>query len=171
VFQLEDERVAVLREPAADAPGGKWGLGWALADGLVSHTGSWGGFRSLLVLDPGRREAGVALAASARAGAAVRRLAYAALGREPETPHVVELPPERLAELAGVYRSAEGEETRVSVAGSALRLELAPYPPDLAWPVSETELAILDGEDAGHRIDFPLPGWARIGWRLAEKVA
>jgi CubicO group peptidase (beta-lactamase class C family) len=188
-FQLEDPRVAVLRRPLTETPGGRYGLGlFAESVGgveLWSHPGTYGGFQTLLGLAPARDTAFVILT-NGTGGDAVRRevadaLAAELLGVRREPPPTVGLDPEALAARAGRYES--GELTAdVAVGGSGLLVDLverdphgaeARLPTLDARPVGEGAFAIVGGQWADDRFDFHPrhgpPRFLRIGSMLVPR--
>src|SRR5919201_211580 len=168
---LSADAVAAMQRRQVDAPGGAYGLGWALRDTggrrIIEHSGSAAGFESLLLLVPEERVAFAALANSSRGSAAMRgilerlRLAHEEL---PEFP----LPVETLNAFTGRY-AGPGLELEVAGEDGRLRIrqtdfdpftrENVVYPPVLARPVGEREFEIVDGEWRGERFTFPRPGF------------
>ena len=189
VFQLDDPRVAGMREPRATTPAGAYGLGWfceRIGDEEVwSHLGTYGCFQTLLALVPGRRGAFVILTNGLGGDAVRREVADALLAerwsvrREPAP--MVELPPAELDALAGSYRSSELDAS-IAVGGPGLRLDLVEHdwagghavlPPLEARPVGGRTFALVGGQWDGERFDFlPADGpprFARIGLMLVPR--
>lgn len=178
-LHVADARLASMHAPLIDAPGGAYGLGWMLrrvaGRHVVEHTGSVGGYQSLLLLVPDERLALAVLTDSARGSAAIggvlRRLALA-----PEVPPVRDVPDAELRPLAGRYR-IQSVDAAVTVEAGGLRVALAEtdpvsgerleQPPQLARALGPREFAVVDGEGAGERIDFPRPGLGRFAGVVA----
>ena len=142
-----------LHQPAGEALGARYALGWWVRDGMLDHEGSVGGFQSLLLLVPERSLVLAVLTNSWRGSALIR--------------HVVEdlelHPSSRTApEAAAVDGTYELDGLEAVVAGSS---------------ITEVEQDPVTGErtERGYafrpaatlmswRSDFPRPGVARIGW-------
>ncbi len=170
-----------LQEPQAEALGAQYCLGcWRreLAGGRIAfdHEGSVGGFQSLLLIVPAERLALAVLTNSWRGSGLIRRVVRE-LGLVPTKRAGVPGPtdviePGRYAldraeaeveALGGDWRVAERESDPLTGTPIARR----PYPvKDLGGAV----FGFAGGLLMGHRVDFPRPGVARIGWRALPRV-
>jgi CubicO group peptidase (beta-lactamase class C family) len=172
---LSRGQLAALREPHAEALGGRYCLGcWrrGLADGRLAldHEGSVGGYQTLLLLVPEEEAALVALTNSWRGSGLIRHVVRE-LGLIPESPSPLQAdtrPPDpgryalgdseaRLERFGGGLRVAESELD--PVAGT--RVERPPYPLE---PLGDGVYGFAGGLLMTHRADFPRPGVARVGW-------
>lgn len=142
-----------LREPAGDALGARYGMGWWVRDGVVDHEGSVGGFQSLLLLVPERSVVLAVLTNSWRGSMLIHHVVEE-LGVLP-----AQDPGDRPGEVDGTY-ALDGTRAVVA-AGSITEIEQDPltgtllerrYPIDRAAPLMSW------------RSDFPRPGVARVGW-------
>jgi CubicO group peptidase (beta-lactamase class C family) len=173
------ETRAAMREPRSQALGGGYGLGWwrREADGRVTveHEGSVAGYQSLLLLVPAEGLALAVLTNSWRGSGLIRRVvehlglalapAAAPGGVAPEA-------------VAGRY-GRDGVEVAVAAADDGLVVEEtepdpvtgAPtatrYP---ARPLGRGVYGFAHGTLMSHRLDFPRPGVARVGWVAMPKV-
>jgi len=177
---LAAEQRAVVHEPQAEALGAAYGLGcWSreLADGrrALDHEGSVAGYQSLLLLLPGERAALAVLTNSWRGTGLIRRI-VAALGLRPAAPGAVaadDVPEagrfaldasEAVVELrSGTWRVGEAELDPVA----DVRIERPPYPVE---PLGSGVYGFAGGLLMGHRVDFPRPGVARVGWVALPRV-
>jgi CubicO group peptidase (beta-lactamase class C family) len=170
---LSQPQLAMLHEPQADALGARYCLGcWRreLAGGRLAldHEGSVGGFQSLLLLVPEQQTALVVLTNSWRGGGLIRRvvrdlgLVPAPLGGSAGD-HVE---PGRyalgdaeavVADHGGRWRVAESETDPLT----GTRIELPAHALD---PLGGGVYGFAGGLLMSHRVDFPRPGVARIGW-------
>jgi CubicO group peptidase (beta-lactamase class C family) len=188
-FQLEDERMARLRRPLTETPGGLYGLGLfgESVGGLDvwSHLGTYGGFQTLLAFAP-ERDAAFVILTNGTGGDAVRRevgdaLLVELLGVRRGSPPRAELESGALAALAGRYESDE-LSADVAPGGSGLVVDLAERDPSGAEvrlptldarPVGERTFAIVGGQWADERFDFhPAhgpPHFLRIGSMLVPR--
>jgi CubicO group peptidase (beta-lactamase class C family) len=172
---LSEPQLASLREPQAGALGARYCLGcWRreLEGGRIGfdHEGSVGGYQSLLLLVPEEETALAVLTNSWRGSGLIRRVVQA-LGLVPEraeigvTADFQMRPPGRFeldgseaeVEVRGSLRVAEAETDPVTGA----RIERSPYPVE---PVAQGVWGFAGGLLMSHRIDFPRPDVARIGW-------
>lgn len=191
-YHLEAPETEVLRRPVTDTPGGHYGLGFALerVGGLElwGHTGSYGGFESRLVLDPGSGLAFVGITNSGRGGVALEQILDAvlqrSLGVRRVAPETVPLPAAELELLAGTYANGELElELRTEgerLAVDAVELDrvsgVRTHLPPLRARSLGSRLFALEGEEWERaRFDFHPgsgePGFVRFGSRLAERVS
>src|SRR5436190_4288000 len=171
---LSDVELRAVREPRAEALGGRYCLGcWTrqLAGGRVAldHEGSVGGYQSLLLLVPEEEAALTVLTNSWRGSGLIRRVVRD-LG-------LVPAPVERsggdanleaghyalgdstavVTERNGRWRVAESEADPLT----GLRIVRPTYAID---SLGGGVYGFAGGLLMSHRIDFPRPGVARIGW-------
>ena len=173
---LGDEALAALRRPRAEALGAAYAHGfWSreLAGGRVAldHEGSVGGYQSLLLLVPAERLALAVLTNSWRGSGLIRRVVRD-LGLVPASPD----PPTHGGDVSGHagHYALDGAEADVEVVGGVLRVREAETDPAtgvrIAAPVWPAEplgggvYGFAGGLLMGHRIDFPRPDVARVGW-------
>jgi len=160
-----DHRETHERQTAA--VGGDWALGWGRTASAVYHPGSWGGYESLLLVQPDRRFAIVLLTNSARGGTAITHIVDELLGRK--QPARAE---RSLDGLAGTYRR-KGQTVRIEPREGGLHAEAdedgEPLPPLWGYPVADGTFNVPHGEARGFRFDFPRPGFIRFGGRLAAR--
>jgi CubicO group peptidase (beta-lactamase class C family) len=171
---LTAESIAEMQRPLSTGPGFRYGLGWFLwetrAGPAVGHPGSVLGCESLLRLVPGEGLAVAALSNSSRGYAAIRDVVRELGLGEEDLPEVAL---EDLTAFAGRYRAQDLELELVPEDG-VLRVErtevdpftgeMNAYPTVRARPVGEREFEIVDGEWRGDRLDFPRPGFVRMGY-------
>jgi CubicO group peptidase (beta-lactamase class C family) len=189
-FHLESAETEILRRPVADTPGGDYGFGFALERvgdlELWGHTGDYGGFRSLLVLDPASGFAFAGLANSERGGSALEEILDAVLegtlGVRRVAPATVPLPAAELELLAGRYGHSE-LELALRAEGDRLAVEAVeigrgtgartPQPPHVARSLGGRLFALEGDEWERARFDFHPrsgePRFVRFGSRLAER--
>lgn len=162
---------AALHEPQAEALGAHYALGWWVREGVLDHEGSVGGYQSLLLLVPAEELVLAVLTNSWRGGGAVRRI-------------VEELGVfgDREVAAARVDHGADGryalDAIEVAVAGEQI-VEREPDPVTGApierryrvSPVAAGVYGFARGVLMGHRLDFPRPGVARVGWTALPLVA
>lgn len=173
---LSASQLASLREPQARALGARYCLGcWhrELAGDRVAfdHDGSVGGYQSLVLLVPAERAALAVLTNSWRGSGLIRRVVQR-LGLAPQTISAGEgdgggLPETGRFELdgsealverrAGSWQVAEAETDPVA----GVRIERPPYPLE---PLGAGVFGFAGGLLMSHRVDFPRPGVARVGW-------
>jgi CubicO group peptidase (beta-lactamase class C family) len=178
--QIEEGQA--LRRPQARALGADYCLGcWRreLEGGRVAydHDGSVGGFQSLLLVVPKEELALVVLTNSWRGSGLIRRIVQA-LGLIPASNRLLQGSPgpiepgryalgdaEAVVERrgAGDWRIA-GAETD-PLAGARIERPLAPV-----TPVGDGVYGFAGGLLMGHRVDFPRPGVARVGWVALPRV-
>ena len=176
---------------------GEWGLGWSLghAGGVrtIGHNGATNGFQAYLVAVPERNYAITMLTNSSRGTSASRGIAKWALARdlglETPEPTRIELAPDALHRLTGVYRQALSVSTITvadSKADAPLQMGIVTINPftgdEKEWPavglapIAPDACLITSGENTGIRVDFIFPDdpaapptMARIGGRLAKR--
>jgi hypothetical protein len=169
---------AELHEPQVAALGGHYALGWwvrELEDGTTAldHEGSVAGYQSLLLLVPERELVLAVLTNSWRGSGLIRRVVHrlglgpAPLPAEPVDPGV-----------AGTY-ALDDVEARVEVAGDDLTVSVTEFDPVVGSPITTHVAArplgggafgYAGGRLMSHRLDFPRPGLARIGWIVLPRT-
>lgn len=176
---LTDAQRTALRAPQAEALGGAYALGcWTreLEGGrrAVDHEGSVAGYQSLLVALPDEGVALAVLTNSWRGSGLIRRVVQR-LGLVPSN---------------GVAQGSDGEpspgrfalgaaEAEIETDGG-LRVAEAEIDPvtgeRLAWPAYPAEhlgggvYGFAGGLLMSHRLDFPRPGIARVGWTALPRI-
>jgi CubicO group peptidase (beta-lactamase class C family) len=157
-----------LQEPQADALGAAYCLGcWRreLEGGRIAfdHEGSVAGFQSLLLIVPKERLALAVLTNSWRGSGAVRRIVQA-LGLVPAANSSAPAPIEegRFA-LDSADAVIEGSRITESETDpiSGTRIERPAF--NIA-PLGGNVYGVAGGLLMSHRVDFPRPGVARVGW-------
>jgi hypothetical protein len=173
-----DGAPAELHKPRADALGARYALGWWVrthADGrtTLDHEGSVAGYQSLLLLVPAEALALVVLTNSWRGSGLARRVVES-----------LELLPRprgtaaALDDIAGAYEldgaEASVEPTRDGIVVSEAETDPVTgtrrstrYP---ARPIGDGVYGFARGVLMSHRLDFPRPGLARIGWVVLPRV-
>src|SRR5579884_1425918 len=91
-------------------------------------------------------------------------------GARRRVPPTVELPREALEAVAGCYRTPDGP-VQVEAGGEGLVAHLPDGAAVHARPIAARTFEIVTRPYTGERFDFPLPGFARVGSRLAERIA
>jgi CubicO group peptidase (beta-lactamase class C family) len=173
-----DGAPAELHEPRAAALGAHYALGWwvrAHAGGrtTLDHEGSVAGYQSLLLLVPSEALALVVLTNSWRGSGLVRRV-VALLGLLPH-------PSETGAALDGIAGTYEldGAEAFVEPTGDGIIVSEAETDPVTgtrrstrypARPIGHGVYGFAHGTLMSHRLDFPRPGLARIGWVVLPRT-
>lgn len=163
-----------LQQPQAEALGAEYCLGcWRreLEGGRVAfdHEGSVAGFQALLLVVPEERLALAVLTNSWRGSGAIRRVVQA-LGLVPAQVSSAPLPLEEgrfaLGNAEAVVEGLRVTESETDpVSGS--RIERPAYPVE---PLGGHVYGFAGGLLMGHRIDFPRPGVARVGWFALPKA-
>ena len=164
-----------LQTPQIDALGAEYCLGcWRreLEDGRIAfdHEGSVAGFQSLLLIVPEERVALAVLTNSWRGSGLIRRV-VSRLGLTPPSNRLLlsqtgSLEPGRY-ELDSAEARVErhGDGWRIAEAEtdpiSRTRIERPPYTVE---PIGGNVYGMAGGLLMSHRIDFPRPGVARVGW-------
>jgi D-alanyl-D-alanine carboxypeptidase len=174
---LADGATARLRVVAGKPVAGVYGYGlFGERPGGVDvwgHPGSYGGFTSSFLTVPERGAVFVGLTNSERGGKALRQVEdewlEEVIGARRAVAATVELPHDTVASFAGRYATDDGP-VELEPAGAGLRVGLPDGTAIGARAVGERTFELVDGDDAGDRFDFPLPGYARIGSRLVERV-
>jgi CubicO group peptidase (beta-lactamase class C family) len=180
-WQLGLSWTRALRVPHGKPVGGVYGLGLAgeRVGGVEvwGHDGSYGGFQSALLLVPERRAAFAGLTSSGRGKQALREIEdlwfERLLGARRRVAPTATLPAGTLEGFAGAYDHGEGRVT-VAPEGNGLRLVLPHGGAEVevtARPIGPRTFEIVGGDLDRDRLDFPLPGFARLGSRLAPLVA
>jgi beta-lactamase family protein len=170
---LDEPRLRVVHGKPV---GGVYGLGLAgeRVGGAEAwgHSGSYGGFQTMLLTVPERRAVFVGLTNGSLGSKALREIEDAFLrgvvGTARRVPATVELPePERRA-LSGEYANSDGRYgVRSDGDGLVVSFENGDF---TARPIGERTFEITEGDRVRERFDFPLPGFGRFGSRLAERV-
>lgn len=156
---------------------GVYGLGLfgERVDGVEvwGHGGSWGGYQSSLLVVPDHGAVFVGLTNGSRGGKALweaeqeffRRL----LGGERTLRPTLTLPRPALEAFSGTFANSDGwYEVEALAAKLAVTIDEERFE---ARPIAERTFEIVGGERVRERFDFPREGFARIGGRLAERVA
>ena len=173
-----DGAPATLHEPRAAALGARYALGWWVrehADGrtTLDHEGSVGGYQSLLLLVPSESIALAVLTNSWRGSGLVRRVV--------ESLRLLPRPPVAVAaddDVAGTYE-LDGAEASVERTEDGIAISEAETDPvtgsrrSLRYParaIGDGVYGFAHGTLMGHRLDFPRPGIARIGWVALPRV-
>jgi CubicO group peptidase (beta-lactamase class C family) len=171
---------ASMREPWSQALGGGYGLGWWRREAggrlTLDHEGSTAGYQSLLLLAPDDGLALAVLTNSWRGSGLIRRVG-AELGLAPKLPGTTAARGDATA-VAGQY-GLDGMEAVVAAEGDGLRIEESETDPVTGTPTSRRYGVRPIGGDVygfaggtlmSHRIDFPRPNVARIGWVAMPRV-
>ncbi len=190
-LHLDEPETAELRVPVVDTPNGWYGFGLMLERvgelELWGHTGSYGGFESLLVFAPERRFAFAALTNSEGGGLAIEEILDTvldgALGVRREPPATATVAQIQLRRVSGRYAHAELEVDVRAVEGG---LELDVVEIDRATgertaqaglrarPLGRRLYAVEGGDWDGARFDFHpergVPRFVRIGSRLTPRL-
>ena len=172
---LDEDARAAMRQPRSRALGAGYGLGWWVRkDGgrlTLDHEGSVAGYQSLLLLVPEERLALAVLTNSWRGSVLVRRVVER-LGLALEAAvHADDRV--RPRDVAGRY-ALDAAEATIETAGDGLRVretEVDPVTGDRierpsfpAQPLGGGVYGFAGGLLMSHRLDFPQPGFARVGW-------
>jgi CubicO group peptidase (beta-lactamase class C family) len=171
---LADQTRAAMREPQSQALGAGYGLGWWVHDAggraAFDHEGSVAGYQSLLLLVPEERLALAVLTNSWRGSGLVRRVVEQ-LGLAPA--ESIGSAGVRPQDVAGRYALGDAEAV-VEAARGGLLVEEADVDPVTGsriaaprYPATELRAGVFGvagGMLMSHRLDFPRPGFARIGW-------
>jgi CubicO group peptidase (beta-lactamase class C family) len=147
-----------LHAPQRDALGAEYALGWWVRDGVLDHEGSVAGYQSLLLLVPAEELVLAVLTNSWRGSGLVRRV----------VDELELVPPSTASEnefADGDY--ALGEISATVGGGWLTERETDPV---TGAPVERRYRPSLDATLMSHRIDFPRPGVARIGWAAMPRV-
>ncbi len=175
-------QLAALREPRAEALGGRYCLGcWQreLEGGRTAydHEGSVGGYQSLLLVLPEEQAALAVLTNSWRGSGLIRRVALG-LGLVPgsgsrnSAPEADPIAPGRYAldsaeatveAVGGSWRIAEAETDPLT----STRIEGSPFPVE---PLGGGVYGFAGGVLMSHRVDFPREGVARVGWTALPRA-
>jgi CubicO group peptidase (beta-lactamase class C family) len=182
---LSDQTRAAMREPQSQALGAGYGLGWWVHDAggraALDHEGSVAGYQSLLLLVPEEGFALAVLTNSWRGSGLVRRvveeLGLAPVG--PGGPVGVRPAPVVLGDVAGRYALGDAEAV-VEASRGGLLVEEADVDPVTGsriaaprYPAAELGAGVFGvagGMLMSHRLDFPRPGFARIGWVVLPRA-
>jgi beta-lactamase family protein len=164
-------------EPRADALGARYALGWWVRelDGatVYDHEGSVAGYQSLLMLVPERELALAVLTNSWRGSGLIRRVVEG-LGLVPRPQPGCN----QVAAVGGRY-ALDGIEAVVEATSDGILVEEREVDPVTGAPIArrypmtpleENVYGFARGTLMGHRVDFPRPGVARIGWVALPRV-
>jgi CubicO group peptidase (beta-lactamase class C family) len=170
---LSAAQLGAVREPRADALGGRYCLGcWSriLVGGRLAfdHEGSVGGYQSLLLLIPEENAALAVLTNSWRGSGLIRRvvrelglvpapLAGSTGGAVQPGSYALGDSTAVLADRRGRWRVAESETDPLT----GVRIERPEYAIE---PLGAGVYGFAGGLLMSHRLDFPREGVARIGW-------
>jgi D-alanyl-D-alanine carboxypeptidase len=137
------------------------------------HGGSWGGFRSSLLVVPEHRAVFVGLTNHSRGAQALREVEDVfferAIGARRRVPETVELPDEVRDGFSGSYANSDARvEVELTAGGLSVKLEDGEF---AARAIGERTFEITEGDRVLERFDFPLEGFGRFGGRLAERLA
>jgi hypothetical protein len=169
-------------EPQVEALGARYALGWWVrkrADGatVVDHEGSVAGYQSLLLLVPEEQLALAVLTNSWR-GSGLARHVVTQFGLLPGHKSVQASGDVVPADIAGTY-ALDGTEAVVEPRGDGLDVtEMETDPVTGVRRSTRYRAASVGGGVYGfaggvlmsHRLDFPRPGFARIGWVVMPRV-
>jgi CubicO group peptidase (beta-lactamase class C family) len=177
---LADQTRAAMCEPQSQALGAGYGLGWWVRDAgghpALDHEGSVAGYQSLLLLVPEEKLALAVLTNSWRGSGLVRRVVEE-LGLAPVEPGgAVGVRPQ---DVAGRYALGDAEAVVEAARGGLLveevdvdpvtgsRIAAPRYP---ATELGAGVFGVAGGMLMSHRLDFPRPGFARIGWVVLPRA-
>jgi CubicO group peptidase (beta-lactamase class C family) len=177
---LADEARVAMREPRSRALGAGYGLGWWVRDAggraALDHEGSVAGYQSLLLLVPEDGFALVVLTNSWRGSGLVRRVVEQ-LGLAPQVAGGSS--GVRPSDVGGRY-ALDAAEAVVEAFDDALIVEEVDVDPVTGsriaaprYPAAELGdgvFGIAGGLLMSHRLDFPRPGFARVGWLVLPRV-
>jgi len=148
-----------LHRPQASALGAEYALGWWVRDGVLDHEGSVAGYQSLLLVVPAEEVVLAVLTNSWRGSGLIRRVVEELALVPASTAHAGSFEDGRY-ELDGISATVDGdrlaERETDPVTGAVIVRKYRPSP---------------DATLMSHRIDFPRPGVARIGWTALPRVA
>jgi CubicO group peptidase (beta-lactamase class C family) len=163
---------AALHEPRTAALGAHYALGWWVREHAggrttLDHEGSIAGYQSLLMLVPHESLVLAVLTNSWRGSGLIRRVVES-LRLLPRPPVAVQADDgiEGTYELDGADASVERSEDGIAVTEA----ETDPVTGDrrsIHYParaIGDGVYGFAHGTLMGHRLDFPRPGIARIGW-------
>jgi CubicO group peptidase (beta-lactamase class C family) len=157
-----------VQSPQIEALGAEYCLGcWRreLEGGRVAfdHEGSVGGFQSLLLIVPEERVSLAVLTNSWRGSGAIRRIVKT-LGLVPSRNTAPVQPVEEgLFGLGNVQAVIEGSRVSESEMDPISGTQID-YPPFRVDALGGNVYGMAGGLLMSHRIDFPRPGVARVGW-------
>jgi CubicO group peptidase (beta-lactamase class C family) len=177
---LSEPWAEALRQPLARPVGGVYGLGLfgerVAGVDVWGHGGSYGGFQSSLLTVPSKGAVFVGLTSSGEGSRALRELEdewfERLLGERRRVPEPVVLPEEALELFAGTYANDETSAV-VARSGSGLSVVATEDGETLelwARPIGERTFEVAGGPFEGSRLDFPVDGFARVGYRLVARV-
>jgi len=177
---LDEEARAAMQRPRSQALGAGYGLGWWAREAgghtALDHEGSVAGYQSLLLLVPEQQLALAVLTNSWRGGGLVRRVVERLGLAAPPGPAAAAVAPR---DVAGRY-ALDGADATVEAHGTGLRVREGERDPVTGDRIDRPvfQAAPLDGGVYGFagglllsdRLDFPRPGFARIGWVVMPQV-
>jgi CubicO group peptidase (beta-lactamase class C family) len=149
---------AHLHEPVGEALGARYGLGWWVRDGVLDHEGSVGGYQSLLLLVPEDQVVLAVLTNSWQGSGLIRRV-------------VEELGVLPVSRAAGRFEEGRFQLDGLSATVRGRRVTEYETDPVTGASVERRLRASLGATLMSHRVDFPRPGVARIGWVALPRVA
>jgi len=172
-WHLERPESAVQRVVAGTPVGGVYGYGLfgehVAGVEVWGHPGSYGGFEASFLTIPDRGAAFVGLTNAERGRQALKRIEDAwfteAVGAPRPVAARVDLPATALAAFAGRYATLDGV-VEVEPSDGGLRVLLPDGGARAAHAIGERTFQLEDGM----RLDFPRPGFARIGSRAVERL-
>jgi CubicO group peptidase (beta-lactamase class C family) len=176
-WHLRQPALETMRTVRGKPVAGVYGLGLAgeRVGGVAvwGHPGSYGGFESSLLLMPSRSAVLVGLTNSSHGSQALREVEDAwfeeLTGARRRIAPTVELPAAGLRAFAGDYANATASVS-VRVAAPGLSVIFDGAAPAPARPIGPQTFEVTEGPDSSSRFDFPRPGLARFGGRLAGLV-
>jgi len=179
---LDEQARTAMGKARSRALGGGYGLGWWVRETrggstALDHEGSVAGYQSLLLLVPEERLALAVLTNSWRGSGLVRHVVERLGLAVPETAAGGD--EIRPRDVAGRY-ALDAAEATVEAAGGGLRVREAEVDPVTgdriarprfpAQPLGGGVYGFAGGLLMSHRLDFPRPGCARVGWVALPRV-
>ena len=176
---LADPGSARLRAAYGRPLGGVYGLGLAgeRVGGLEvwGHGGSWGGFESSFLVVPERQAVFAGLTNASNGSKALRQIEdvflRAATGSARPAPGYRTLPAETYRALVGTYANADGAYEVDWPEGSDGLVVGFEDEEAIGLALDDRTFQVPVGAHAGELFDFPRPGLARFGSRLAERTS
>jgi CubicO group peptidase (beta-lactamase class C family) len=177
-WHLEQPSSATMRSVAGKPVGGVYGLGlWGERVGgadVWGHGGNYGGFQSSFLTIPDRTAAFVGLTNCDTGARALREIEAAffelTVAARRRVPEIFSLPADAYASFSGTYAYANGDAT-FDVHAERDALVVASGSEEFrAMPIGERTFVVPDGLHVNERFDFPRPGFARFGSRLAQRA-
>jgi CubicO group peptidase (beta-lactamase class C family) len=173
-WHLEQPELSAMRSARGKTVRGVYGLGFfgEQIGGVEvwSHAGSYGGFQSSFVLVPSRQAVLVGLTNSSYGTQALRLVEASwfdeVIGASRVAATTVDLSGDDLTAFAGAYANSASRFS-VRVEGGGLVVSAQPGLEWAARAIGPRTFEIAEGAGVGDRFDFPRPGFARFGGRLA----